>query len=338
MTNNQFLTRRTTLTGGIAAVSASFIGRSGSRAYAQTSDLTSLVEAAQKELTVTLYTIVDPTILAALGTAFRARYGITLDAHRLGSATLQQRFSNEMQSGQQIADLYMSGDTLFMLRCAQNGWFSRVDKVPGIDAWPSDAKNEHTVGVGYVAYSVIWNANIVRDGIKTWKDLLDPRWKGQVLLTDPRPNTVVNQWFLLLRKTFGDDYLRALGQQAAFSPSAVPGLQQVAAGAYAIYGPGIHQAAVPLIEKGAPLGEFFPLPTFASKNMIALVATAPHPAAARLFISFLMSPEGQEINNKNGFAVLKNIPNTVPLPPLTDSNPAEAAAQTPDIIRLLGLN
>jgi ABC-type Fe3+ transport system substrate-binding protein len=73
-------------------------------------------------------------------------------------------------------------------------------------------------------------------------------------------------------------------------------------------------------------------------NMIAPVATAPHPAAARLFIAFLMSPEGQEINNKNGFAVLKGIPNTVPLPPLTASDPAEAAAQTAANIQLLGLS
>jgi iron(III) transport system substrate-binding protein len=148
----------------------------------------------------------------------------------------------------------------------------------------------------------------------------------------------LNAWYVVVRKAYGDDFMRKIGANARFSPSVVPGLQQVAAGSAAIYVPSAHQVHVELAAKGAPIEEAFLEPTVTSDNQLAIVAKAPHPNAARLLFNFILTPEGQAINNKDGFSPLPNVPGTRPAPKTETMESDEVLRQTPQIISLFGLS
>ena len=129
-----------------------------------------------------------------------------------------------------------------------------------------------------------------------------------------------------------------LGSHAAFSPSAVPGVQQLAAGAVAVYGPATYLNVTGFTAKGAPIKYLLTDPIVVSVPYAAIVAKAPHPNAGRLFLNYLMSPAGQEILNVNSFSVLPNIPGTQSLPrAAADIDTNEGDKQLPEILSLLKL-
>ena len=321
-------TRRTMLAAGIALAAAP----TGALAQNDTAS------AAQDEGTLTLYTNVDPGIADNLSASFEEAYGITVEVQRSGSSALAQRFTAEAETGNTIADVYYSTDEQFHVDSVASGAFAPLGDMPGLAEWPDEAKGDGYVTIGYNPYSLIWNEDLVPDGMNSWEDLLDPDIAGMVMLTDPRAGVTSNQFYLMLRDLYGDEFLEKLGQVATFSQSAVPGMQQVAAGAQATYAPGINQVAVGLIESGAPLGQAFVEPTISSNNLASVVADAPHPNAARLFVEFLLTDEAQAINNGNGFAPVEGIPNTMEMPEVVEITPDDAMAAQSETIRLLGLS
>lgn len=336
-TNSNFkLDRRGLLkAAGIMVAAPLLLSLGVTAASAQISD--ELIAAAQAEGSGTIYTSVDPTIMANVARAFQDAYGISVDIQRASSSALAQRFDAEIESGNFIADVYYSTDRAFHDESGANGRFIPVTDLPGYAEWPEEAKNETSIDIGYNPYSLIWNSDLIPEGLTSWNDLIDPKWKGKVMLTDPRIGVTSNQFYKMLRDLFGDEFLVALGENATYSPSAVPGIQQVAAGAQAIYAPGIPQVAVGLLDKGAPLGQAFPEPTISSNNIASLVSTATHPNIAKLFVSFLMTPEAQAINNKDGWSPIEGIEGTRKMPQTVYVDPIETANEAPELIQLLGL-
>jgi len=306
-------------------------------ASAQTEIPAELVEAAKAEGSLTVYTNVDPSLVQKLGDAYTEAYGITVDIQRQASSALAQRFMAEHDTNNTIADVYYSTDRAFHDDGFEKQLFSSVEDVPGYANWPEEAKGPAALTIGYNPYSLVWNKDMVPEGLKSWEDLIKPEYEGQVILTDPRSSVTSNQFYKMLHDLYGDDFLRKLGTHATYSQSAVPGIQQVAAGAQAIYAPGIHQVVTGLVASGAPLDESFPEPSISSNNVASLVAAGPHPNAAKLFLAFLMTNEAQAINNYDGFSPVEGIPNTRPMPKILNIDPKEAVAASENIYKLLGL-
>ncbi len=135
---------------------------------------------------------------------------------------------------------------------------------------------------------------------KVWADLLSPRWKGKMITDDPSIPGLGSQAFARLLAMGGMDYARKL---AALEPkisrdkreqidSVIKGDYHINFFAYAMY-------AVDAIEKGAPVKmvkvkEGYPPGGFS----LAVIKNAPHPNAAKLFINWLMSREGQLVYSK----------------------------------------
>ena len=325
---------RRTFVHGVAAFGA--FGAFGACGAAMADDDT-LIAAAKREGRGTLYSVIDPTLNKGVLDAFADKYGIAIDVQRATASVLAQRFSSEIEAGSNAADVLITTDKVFPETAAGKNWLVPLDGLPAFSALPARSRTATSAVIGHVPYSIVWNTTQIAEPPKGWEQLADSKLKGRLLLIDPRTAVNPQQWFLLMRKTYGDAFIRELGKLCTFTSSVVPGLQQVAAGAAAVYAPAVHQVTVGLLAKGAPLGELFPSPTTSSDNVMVLSARAPHPNVGRLLANFYLTPEAQAILNKDGFSPLPNIPGTRSVPEMVELDPKEAQAELPKLVALIGL-
>lgn len=318
---------------------------SGSIDVPSTSSTDALVAAAQKEGGLNLYSAAVPNALALLAGAFTGMYNIPVNVTRLVSVPLQTQFTAEVEAGKPVADIVQMSDSDWMSKTATaDQWFETPDPadVPSVAKWP---KNYILGGQAYLQslglYDIAYNSDVVtgKDIPKTWKDVLDKKWQGKIMLVDPRSNNAQLAWMYEMDKLYGDDFLKKLGAlKPQYSLSTAVGINSVASGDAAMIVPTNHWSNTPLIAAGAPIVDTYPSPTTSAEEWMAMVKNSPHPAAAKLFLNFALSPYGQLAMCKDLCTSVLNVPGTIPFPAKYISPPiTEAVADRAHLLALLGL-
>ncbi len=135
---------------------------------------------------------------------------------------------------------------------------------------------------------------------KTWKDLLDPRWKGAMSCKIAASGLQFVQWYEL-RKLYGDDYWKSFAKQLPHAfDSRVQLMDRLARGDDKVTAVGEYAAYVLYQKKGAAIGFVAPpdgLP--ATPLVVGAVSKAPHPEVSKLFIDWAMSLRGQKFYQDN---------------------------------------
>jgi iron(III) transport system substrate-binding protein len=282
-----------------AALLIAGAGAAAAQGAASPSDIAAppaLVKAAQKEGGITLYSSSDVAQSKALLAAFKKKYGIPGTFLRLPTTPLLQRFATELDGHADQADV-LSVSSPIPYRDHPE-WFAPLDAkaVPNLAGWPSKWVSGNTMVWSTDLISVAYNTSQVPKGQvpKTWQDLLNPKWKGKVVLDDPRSADNYMAWLNTLERIAGADFIRKIpGIDFKLTSSGANGAQMVAAGAYAMNWPTFQAFSNTLIKKGAPIAVIgLTDPTLVSARQIGIVSKAPHPNAARLFLSWVLSREG----------------------------------------------
>ncbi|HWP60770.1 MAG TPA: extracellular solute-binding protein [Candidatus Acidoferrales bacterium] len=163
------------------------------------------------------------------------------------------------------------------------------DSMMGRDgAWIAYHTNTYALGV---------NTRMVRpaQAPRSYEALLDPRWKDGKISLDADAYPILIGLSQAWGRERAVNYLRRLaGQNPVVKRGNDERVQLAAAGEYALviaYASGITRVA----QRGAPM-ELLPLePLIIQINPLQIAARAPHPNAARLFVDFALSKEGQEM-------------------------------------------
>jgi iron(III) transport system substrate-binding protein len=141
---------------------------------------------------------------------------------------------------------------------------------------------------------------------KTYEDLLNPRWKGQMMWSTSRGSGApqfIGNIFTTRGQEAGKAYVQKLKQQniAKSTASARQILDLVIAGEYPIAIQIFNHHAYISKTAGAPV-DWQPLePVTATNNTIGLAKNAPHPYAAMLFLDFVLSKKGQQVFQKSNY-------------------------------------
>ena len=158
--------------------------------------------------------------------------------------------------------------------------------------------------VAQMTPSIYYNTQLVRpQDIRSYNDLLDPKWKGKIGLRDPRvPGGGLAMWAFLLDMK-GEEYIRKLAQQEMFvSRNARQIADSLAKGSLALtIGVGYRDFDA-FLDANLPVKH---LPTFkegtyvsGGNGILGLAKGAPHPNGARVFFNWLLSREGQELHGR----------------------------------------
>jgi iron(III) transport system substrate-binding protein len=301
-----------------------------------------LYDAAKGEPPLTFYAAQIADLSQAAVDGFKTRFpGLTVNLLRLPSDQLITRYSAERSAGASPAGVVDVGTSQFFPD--HKDWFEQKPDLPELANWPKDAYADGAAMVGIVPYLLGYNSDQVEDGTapKSWTDLTNPAYKGKMGFGDPRAVPGYLALAYLLRKTYGDDYLRKLAtQDLVLTPSTVPGNQDLASGKTSLLVPDVHIAVDPLVEQGAPIKLVPMSPTTGTENFVAVATGTPSPNAARLLMNYLLTKDGQAaFNGSGGSSVLGAVGRTLPIPEGYVSPPqAEANQQKAELLGLLGLN
>lgn len=288
------------------AVAVAVFGLSG--AYAQGTAMTAqeqeLYKAAKAEGSLTWYTSQSSTDRSEAHCAlFTTRYpDVKCNVVRATSQVIFQRLMQEIQAKSVHADVLSSNSEAdFIILKKQGALVSYKPEnlkyaEPSIrDMGDKDGywitSNVAPLGIGY-------NTKLVKpeDAPKTWSDLLDPKWKNQVAIGHPGFSGSVGIWTAAMLELYGREYFEKMAKNnPQIGRSVLDGLNLVISGERKL-------ALVPLNNaedqgrNGAPIAVVYPtdgslLPPSGS----AVLKSAPHPNAARLFLDFALSKEASQV-------------------------------------------
>ena len=260
-----------------------------------------VVEAAKKEGKVVWYTSLVLPSAEKVAKLFEAAYpGIKVEVQRTGSQRILQRVMQELQANLKIVDVIHTSDAGHFVFLKDKKLLMQYTPA-GIEKFPAGFKDKdgYYYGLRATVNAISYNTKAVSaaEAPKTWKDLLDPKWKGKLVTAHPGYSGVIATHVLALVKLLGWDYFKQLAQnnvmivQSANDPPTV-----VASGERVVAVNGGEYSAYQLKKKGNPIEIVYPkegVPLVVSPTAIA--SFAPHPNAAKLFTDFIFTREMQQV-------------------------------------------
>ena len=281
----------------VAALSAA-----ASAAPSATAITPQLVDAAKKEGKVIFYTSIELQTAEKIGRAFEAAYpDISVQVERNGCERLFQRLAEERGSNIHVADAIECSDTTALLYWKRQGWLAPFVPADVAEKWPADQRDPD----GYFATErftlspIMYNTKLVKteDAPKSFADLLDKKWTGKIVKAHPSYSGVIMTVTFELSRALGWDYLKKLGQQRVMQvQSAAEPPKKVAQGERPIGADGGEYFVLQIRDQGGPIEPVYPSEgTPSIPGGAGVIVDAPHPNAARLLISWLLSREGQQL-------------------------------------------
>jgi iron(III) transport system substrate-binding protein len=142
------------------------------------------------------------------------------------------------------------------------------------------------------------------DEIKSWWDLINPKWKGKIIGYDPSIAGVARNvlWYLYMNKVLGPEFMSKLygDMQLTLSRDHRQLVDWLAAGKAAVCVPcddaelgRVQEQRLPVASITHTLkeGDYIA----GGQGVISLIAPAPHPHAAQIFLNWFLSREGQSL-------------------------------------------
>jgi iron(III) transport system substrate-binding protein len=276
--------------------------------------------AAADEPTLVWYSSQDPSRNDAAAGAFTAAYpDIDVEHFRLSTGKLTTRYASEREAGVINADIISLANPNFIAAGKADGWWVPVsaETLPILSKLDSGWIENYAVTTSISLLGFAYNSDEVgATPPQTWEDLLDPAYKGRIILGDPRSVPSFMALFRILREELGDDFLRGLAaQNPIVVPSVVPGTQQLAAGEVAIVVPNVLTVVRVLKGEGAPIDFVAPELTTGNEFETVLSAGADSPNAALCLMAFLLSQPGQvAYNGPTSVSPFDGTPDTATMP------------------------
>jgi iron(III) transport system substrate-binding protein len=267
-----------------------------------------MLDAAKKEGKFTFITSIDKAVATKVLDVFKKRYPGIEPVYQEGSEEVRTiRTLTEFKAGRNKNDVVMGiGGFLGEYKDAKAlTKLSDLPVYPNFDP-PFRDNDAEWVGVRIQFWGLGFNTDKVKASElpKTWEDLADPKWKGRLGMGD-RPQL----WAQQLWKGYGPERTTALLTKLfANSPQRrKEGLdasaQLLGAGEFDAYLPAAPYRIQQVKQNGAPVIWDSPDPLTVAVSELVVLQGSPNPNAARVFVNWFLSREGQDTYSRADITV-----------------------------------
>jgi iron(III) transport system substrate-binding protein len=279
------------------------------------SEWESTLAAAKKENVITVITDVTSAIRDALTISFQSKYGVQVDLFGALGREIPPKVLAERKAGRYLWDVFVHGTTTGLESMIPAGAFDPLEPAllfPDIKdpkTWRGggleflDPNKTLMVMTPFQRGTIFYNPKLVSGKeFKSHKDLLDAKWKGKLILDDPRragPGQATFTFFYL-HPDLGPDFIRALGkQQITIMKDFAQEVDAIGQGRYPVLIGTADFVATARAKQGVPITIVDPrqlkegTDVSPANGALALFNRSPHPNAAKIYINWLLSKEGQ---------------------------------------------
>ena len=266
------------------------------------------LEGAKREGEVVIYASMNLGEANILTAKFAERYPfIKLKLNRTGSEKLLTKVLTEARARKMFADVIQTVE-FSMHIFNRSGVLARY--IPQANPlYSRDFKEEgYWTTVYYNPYVVAYNTKLVPPRMvpKTYEDLLDPMWKGKMMMEGTKAD-----WFAGMLQIMGQEpglkYMRELAKQQPTLREGHELLAQLVAAGEGALDINIPASSVDRLKgKGAPIDWTALGAAPAVMVGIGLSARASHPNAAKLYMDFVLSREGQKLFQSFGRLIARS--------------------------------
>lgn len=252
-----------------------------------------------------LYTSQPNTDAQATIDAFKAKFPkVDVSFVRDGTPRVMAKLQAEIAAGQPQPDVLLIADAVTMEGLKRDNRLLAHDKAD-VSAYPASLhdKDRMWFSTKLITTGIVYNSRAPMKPA-SWLDLAKPEAKGLVAMPSPLASGAALIHTVTLAKNLEPGWryyeqLQANGALAAGGNGDI--LRQVATGEK-MYGMIVDFLPIREKAKGAPVE--FVVPTeglSAVTEPVAILRTAKNPEAARAFVDFLLSREGQELARRQGY-------------------------------------
>jgi iron(III) transport system substrate-binding protein len=262
-----------------------------------------LAAAAERDGRVVVYHGGPAGSVARIMGAFKARFpwldvGDTLVQRE---AQLMSRILAESRAGQHQADVFYSDLEVLLIDLQKRGLLMRYasPEYRHYDPKFLSQPPEYYAGAFLTLIGIAYNTAAIKeaDAPRSWRDLLDPKYRGKISVFDSSASSPFAAW-QLLPAVAGQDYWEQISQQDLRTyASSDQLLDALASGETPITMQFDNSGLKRIADRGLPIKAVWPtegVPTFVSVQ--GILARAPHPNAARLFHDWFLSRDGMNVS------------------------------------------
>jgi ABC-type Fe3+ transport system substrate-binding protein len=279
----------------------------GSLSNVRAASTDALWDAAKREGEIVFYASMNLAEANIMIAEFEKRYpSLKVKLNRAGSEKLLTRVLAEARAKRVAADVIQTVE--FSMHILKRSGVLARHIAPSDSLYPKNFKDEgFWTTVYYNPYVTAYNTRLVapRMAPKTYADLLDPKWKGKITMEGTKAD-----WFAGMLQIMGQDrglqYMRQLAKQEPMLREGHELLAQLVAAGEGFFDINIPASSVDRMkEKGAPIDWIALGEAPAIMVGIGLASQAAHVNAAKLFMDFALSREGQRLQQGFGRLVAR---------------------------------
>ncbi|MEM1049854.1 MAG: ABC transporter substrate-binding protein [Pseudomonadota bacterium] len=237
--------------------------------------------------------------------AFKAKHpNVEIEWVRDGTTKVMAKLRAEFEAGAPKPDILLIADTVTMEGLKKEG---RLMPHPDADVSAYDPAimdaDKHYFSTKLITTGIVYNTSAPFKPT-SYKDLLKPEANGKIAMPSPLTSgaATIHMAALTANPDLGWELYEGLAEQGANPKGGNGGTYKAVAGGEKLFGFVVDFLPIRNKLEGAPVEFVFPTEgVSAVTEPVAILSTAQNPAAAKAFVDFLLSPEGQQLAANQGY-------------------------------------
>ena len=258
--------------------------------------------AASAEQKLFVYTSMKESMIGDLKTAFVKKHpDVKVDFQSAGAGKLMAKIAAERESGKIMADVLWTSEVPDFYQLKAQGILlpyipqdikAILNPLPDYDG-SFTAVRLGTLGIAY-------NTRLIKEAPRTWADLQKPAFKGAYGIANPALSGTAYMSVAVLSKAFGWPYFEALRANGAKMGKGSGQVVDDTASGDLVASLAVDYITLDKVDKGATLALVYPPEMLVIPSPIAIFRNSPNVDAAKKFVDFVLSKDGQMIIANEG--------------------------------------